>query len=306
MSGKPPQRPSPAPRNWPGWLGAGLIWLTGKTPQPVALALSRPFGWLMARLMKGRRHVAQRNIQRCFPDFTEEQRASLLRQHFRAMARMPFEVAWSWSASDRFMRRVGALRGEEHLRAAVDEGNGVLLFTGHFTCLEIGGRLTGMAFPEARLVYRPLGNAVIEWYQNRGRARYSGGGFSKRELRRTIPFLRRGGVLWYAPDQDFGAEQSEFVPFFGISTATLATTSRLAELTGCAVVPMFPVYEERSRHYEVTFFPALENFPSGDLAADLTRVNTMLEQQIRLVPHQYWWIHRRFKTRPEGEPPFYD
>lgn len=301
-----PNRPSLAPGNWPGWLAAGLLWVIGKTPQALALSLTRPLGWLMVRLMKSRCRIAERNIERCFPELGQAQRESLLRENFRSMARMLFEVAWSWSASDGFLQRIGELRGAEHLRAALDEGRGVLLVTAHLTCLEIGGHIAGRRFPQAKLVYRPLNSPVLEWYQNRGRARYCSGGFSKRAMRRAIPFLRAGGILWYAPDQDFGADQSEFVPFFGIPAATLAATVRLAEMTGCAVVPMFPVYEESSRRYVVAFLPALKNFPSGDLAADLTRINAMLERQVREAPGQYWWIHRRFKTRPEGEPPFYD
>jgi KDO2-lipid IV(A) lauroyltransferase len=113
-------------------------------------------------------------------------------------------------------------------------------------------------------------------------------------------------MLWYAPDQDFGRRQSLFVPFFGIPAATLTATARLVELTGCRVVPMFPRYDEATGQYVVQFHPALENFPTGDIVADLTRVNAMLEEQVRKAPEQYWWIHRRFKTRPEGEPTFYD
>jgi KDO2-lipid IV(A) lauroyltransferase len=129
---------------------------------------------------------------------------------------------------------------------------------------------------------------------------------SKRDMRTAIRYLRGGGVLWYAPDQDFGPKQSEFVPFFGIPAATLAATVRLVELTGCRVIPMFPRYDARSGQYVVTFRPPLDDFPSGDIVKDLARINAMLEEQVRAAPEQYWWIHRRFKTRPDGEPPFYD
>jgi len=287
-------------------LAAGLLWVLGKTPQTLALSLVRPLAWLMARLMASRRRVAERNIERCFPELGQAQRENLLRENFRSMARMLFEVAWSWSASDAFIRRIGELVGAEHVEDAANRGCGVLVVSAHLTCLEISGHIAGKRFPQAMFVYRPLNSPVLEWYQNHARARYCSGGLSKRELRRVIPFLRAGGILWYAPDQDFGAHQSEFVPFFGVQTATLAATVRLAEITGCAVVPMFPVYDEGRHRYVVTFLPALENFPSGDLVADLTRINAMLERQVREAPGQYWWIHRRFKTRPEGEPPFYD
>jgi KDO2-lipid IV(A) lauroyltransferase len=124
--------------------------------------------------------------------------------------------------------------------------------------------------------------------------------------RKAIRILKKGGVVWYAPDQDFGADQTTFAPFFGIQTSTLLATRRFPALTGCAVVPMFPRYEEGTGTYVMTVFPALENFPTDDVLADLTRVNAIMEEQARKVPEQYWWIHRRFKTRPPGEPPFYD
>ena len=300
------RRPPLTPRHWAGWLGVGLLWLIGKTPQSVALALSGPLAWLMTRAMGRRRRVAERNIERCFPDLDAEQRAELLAGCFRSLARMLFEVAWSWSAPDRFMNRIRSTEGLEHLKEAAAAGRGVLLVTAHFTCLEIGGRLAALAFGDAAGMYRPLRSPVLEWYQNRGRSRYAVCMIEKSDLRGAVRYLRGGGVLWYAPDQDFGAKRSVFAPFFGLQTATVVATERLVQLTGCAVVPMFPVYDASSRRYTVKFWPALEDFPTGQVVADLTRINALLEEHVRQAPEQYWWIHRRFKTRPPGEPPFYD
>jgi len=300
------RRPPLTPRYWPGWAGVGLLWLTGKTPQWLALALSRPLGWLLARAMRRRRRVAERNIERCFPQWTTAQRSTLVQESFRSLARMLFETAWSWSASDRFHRRVGRVEGLEHVRTATAEGGGVLAFTAHFTCLEIGARHAAQAIGGGAGMYRPLRSAVLEWYQNRSRAHYTERMIPKNDLRAAVRYLRQGGVLWYAPDQDFGAKRSVFVPFFDIPTATLVATERLVELTGCRVVPMFPVYDRAARRYVVRFLPALDDFPSGDVARDLARINRSLEAQVRQAPEQYWWIHRRFKTRPPGEAPFYD
>ena len=230
-----------------------------------------------------------------------------MRDSFRALARAVFEIAWSWSASDSFMRRLSRVEGVENLLAAKAGGRGVLLITAHLSCLEIGARMMvlglGPGIPVSG-IYRPLRNPVLEWYQNRGR-RYGASMISKREMRSAIRLLRNGGLVWYAPDQDFGREQSEFVPFFGIQTATLLATHRLPLITGCAVVPMFPVYDESTRRYTIRFLPALDSFPGPDAAADLARVNAIMEQHIRAAPEQYWWIHRRFKTRPEGDAGFY-
>jgi len=306
MADKDNRRPPLTPRYWPGWLAVGFLWLLGKTPQPMALALSRPLGWLLGRLMKGRRRVAERNLERCFPELGAGDRAALLAENFRSVGRMPFEMAWSWSASARFLRRVGRIEGLENLQGAAAEGRGVLLITAHFSCLDIGAHILALAFGDAAGIYRPLRSPVLELYQNRSRAQWTEHMFRKDDLRSALRYLRKGGVLWYAPDQDFGPKQSDFVPFFGIQTATLKATERLVTLSGCAVVPMFPHYDRAQRKYVVSVGKALEGFPSGDRLQDLARINALLESQVRQAPEQYWWIHRRFKTRPAGEPPFYD
>lgn len=306
MTDESTPRPSLSPRNWPGWIAVSVLWLLGRSPRWFGLALSKPLGWLLYHLVTRRRRIAERNIERCFPDETPEKRREIVRQNFSALARMVFEVAWSWSAPVSRIRRMSRTVGAEHVRAAQASGKGVMLITAHVSCLEMGGRVAVFTVPTARPVYRPLKNPVLEWYQNRSRARYVAGCISKREPRAIIRFLRRGGILWYAPDQDFGPERSIFAPFFGIETATLEATERLVQLSGCKVVPMYPVYDAATKTYEVTFDAALENFPSGDAREDLGRINRIFEEKIRARPEQYWWIHRRFKTRPEGEPPFYD
>lgn len=307
MKGTVEQRPPLTPRYWSGWLVVGVLWLLGKTPRALGLGLSRPLGWLLGRLMKGRRRVARRNIERCFPELHEADREALIDGCFLSLGRMPFEIAWSWSATDGRLHQMGRHEGLPAARAAFADGRGVLLISAHFTGLEIGGRLTTLALPRgAGSVYRPLRSPVLEWYQSRCRARYAEVQISKRDMRSAIRYLRGGGVLWYAPDQDFGPRHSMFVPFFGIPAATLTATLRLVELTGCHVVPMFPRFDAATRQYVVKFLPPLEDFPTGDTLADLGRLNAMLELQVREAPEQYWWIHRRFKTRPPGEPPFYE
>ena len=299
-------RPPLSPRHWPGWIAVGLLWLLGKTPRWLALPLCRPLSVLLRRAMVSRRRVAERNLERCFPELVPEERTALLAASFESLARMLFETVWSWSGSRRFLRRITECHGLEEALAAREGGRGLLLFTGHFTCLEIGARVTATVLPGAGGMYRPLRSPVMEWYQNRSRYRYASIMIPKDDLRGAIRFLRRGGMLWYAPDQDFGAERSEFAPFFGIPTATLTATTRLARMTGCRVVPMFPRYDRARRKYVITFFPALENFPGDDEVAALARLNALIEEQVRAAPEQYWWVHRRFKTRPPGDPPFYD
>ena len=266
--------------------------------------LSVPLSTIMWHALKGRRKIAQRNIERCFPERSAAGQQAILKGCFRSLARTVFEIAWSWSASAARIERMGSIEGIENFYAASESGRGVLMVTAHSTCLEIGARIMAMTIRSSG-IYRPLKSPVLEWYQNRSRLSYGEAMISKRETRRAIRMLKEGAVVWYAPDQDFGPAQSVFVPFFGIQAATLLATHRLPQLTGCAIVPMYPYYDARRRHYTVRILPALEGYPGEDAVADLTRVNAALEAEVRKVPEQYWWIHRRFKTRPDGEAPFY-
>jgi KDO2-lipid IV(A) lauroyltransferase len=306
MSNRKPSRPSLAPSHWLGWLAVGLMWLIGKLPWRVGFGLSAPLGWLLLRLAGRRRRIAERNLARCFPGLDDGQRERLLAAHFRALGRMLFETCWSWSAGEARIRRAARIEGAEHLDTARAGGKGIMLITAHATCLEIGGRIACIAAPETHPVYRPLRRPVLEWYQNRSRAAYSASAIRNRDTRGILRALRRNEAIWYAPDQDFGAERSVFAPFFGIETATLEATVRLVQLSGCAVVPMYPVFDSPGGTWTVRFDPPLDDFPTGDVRADLTRVNRIFENKIRRAPEQYWWIHRRFKTRPDGEPAFYD
>lgn len=302
----PPPRPSFAPRHWGGWLAAGLLWLLGHLPRAVGRTLVSPLGPLMRMTMSSRRRIAERNLALCLPELTDAERHRLLKGCFRSLARTLAETAWCWSGPRHDI--VGITRitgdGDDHLNRAIASGRGVLVVTAHVSCLEIGARVLG-DLCEGYGIYRPLGNAVLEWYQNRGRAWYAKGMIGKRDIRGAVRVLRRGGVVWYAPDQDFGPEQSVFAPFFGVPTATLLATHRMPKMTGCQVLAMFPRYVEARGSYELDISPVFDNFPSDDPEADLARVNAVLEAQVRQAPEQYWWIHRRFKTRPPGEPDIY-
>jgi len=298
-------RPPFTPIYWSGWLAVAVVWVLGKMPRFICLSATAPLAVLIRRLMTRRRRIAERNIERCFPELSAAERDAVLKGCFRSLARAVFETAWSWSAPARRIRRMGHVEGLAHVEAARRSGRGVLFVTAHLSCMEIGARLLANELPLAA-IYRPLRNPVLEWYQNRSRLGYGKAVISKRDMRSAIRLLRQGALIWYAPDQDFGPGQSIFAPFFGIQTATLEATRRLAQLTGCAVVPMFPVYDERQRKYVVNIQPALDSFPGQYAGEDLARVNAVMESHIREVPEQYWWIHRRFKSRPQGEGPFYD
>lgn len=281
-----------------------LLWVLGRLPRRLGRWLLAPVGPLMLRLLGSRRRIAQRNIAIALPELSAGAQDRLLRQSFRSLARMIVEMAWCWAGRPRDLEKIVEIRGLENARAAYERPGGILIVTAHVTCLEIGARALGVSFP-GRGLYRPLSNPVMEWYQNTGRSRYADGMIPKRDLRGAIRYLREGGVLWYAPDQDFGPKQSVFAPFFGVATATLLATHRLPRISGCQVLLMMPRYDAGQDLYIVEFSPALEHFPTDDPVADLTRINALLEAEVRKAPDQYWWVHRRFKTRPPGEADLY-
>ncbi len=298
------ERPSFAPRNWGGWLQVALLWCLGRLPRRLGLLLVAPLGPLMRWALGSRRRIAERNLEACLPELDAAEREAVLKDSFDALARMVVETAWCWAGRPASLESLVELRGFHELLASREEGRGLLIVTAHVTCLEMGARSLG-ELEDGYGMYRPLGNPVMEWYQNRGRSRYAKGMLSKRDLRGVVRALRRGEVIWYAADQDFGPQESAFAPFFGIQTATLLATHRLPSLTGCQVAVMMPRYDRARDRYVVEVTLPMMDFPSDDPVADLTRINALLEAEVRKAPDQYWWVHRRFKTRPEGEPDFY-
>lgn len=293
-----------AVRYWPVWLGLGAMKLMAALPHRLQLALGCGLGRLYGRLDRHRRHVVATNLRLCFPALDAAARTRLARAHFEALGMGIFEVASGYWAPRARLARLGEVRGLEHFDAAAARGRGIILLTGHFTTLEIGGGLLALHRPYHPM-YRPNANALFNEVMNTERARRTGGvSLDRRDLRGVLRALKRNGAIWYAPDQDYGAQGTVFVPFFGIPANTITATSRLARLSGAAVLPYWP--ERRvDGSYCVHVLPMLEDFPSGDDTADAARINALIEGWARAVPEQYYWVHRRFKNRPPGEAPVY-
>ena len=281
-------------------LGLLPVRLLGRLPPGLARGIVRPLGPLMRLTMRRRRRIARRNLALCLPQLSSARRERLLRKHFVQLAESLAEIAIAWQRPGKLAEEFGEVSGLAHLATARADGHGVLLVTGHATCLEMGARLFGEQVPACG-IYRPLRNQSLNAFQNQGRARYAEAMIPRHDLRSMVRHLRSGGVLWYAPDQDFGPERSLFAPFFGIPTATARGLLELARMGRARVVPMYPVKDEQSGRVTVYLEPGFENFPSGEPEADLARFNAFLERRIRQAPAQYWWLHRRFKTTPPGQ-----
>ncbi len=293
------------PRYWPAWLGLGAIWLLARLPYRVLLGVGHGIGTLTAHLPGERRRVAERNLQLCFPQLSDGERTSLLRATLADLGLMLVEFALAWMGSDRAIASVPcAIEGLEHLQRCRAQSRGVLLVGAHFSHLELCARLVSQRIRIAGM-YRIMDNPVFERAVLRARLHYADAMFTKDDIRRTVTYLKRGGMVWYAPDQDMRGKDAVFVPFFGIPAATITATHHLARLSGAAVIPFFHRRRDDGRGYILRLEAPLENFPSTDVVADTARVNVAIERMVREAPAQYLWVHKRFKSRPPGEMSLY-
>jgi Kdo2-lipid IVA lauroyltransferase/acyltransferase len=292
------------PRFWLLWLGLGVLWLVAQLPYRLLLRLGRGLGGLMYRLASSRRRIAARNLALCFPQMSRAERKALLKENFASTGITFFEmaIAWWWPAAR--LRRLGTIEGLEHLRKAEADGQGVILMALHFTTLEMGGGLLGMA-QNMYGMYRPHKNPLFDYVQRRGREQRLLGVIGRDDVRGMLKLLRAGGVVWYAPDQDYGAQRSVFVPLFGTQAATVTATSKFARMGRAQVIPFTQQRLPDGQGYRLVIHPPLADFPTESEDADCLRVNQWIEQAISVCPEQYLWAHRRFKTRPQGEPKLY-
>jgi KDO2-lipid IV(A) lauroyltransferase len=249
--------------------------------------------------------VVDTNLRLCFPELDPERRRALVDAHFAALGRGLFETALAWFASDQRLSPRFAVEGLEHLERALASGRGLLLLTGHFTTLEMGARIlcTTLALPFHAL-YRPYDNPVMDFWMHRLREKWSRlPALPRDDVRGLVRALRAGRAVWYAPDQTIAPELSVFAPFFGVPALSLTATSRLARMGRSLVLPYFPNY--RAGVWTIRFQPTLDAFPGHDEVQDASRINAVIESGVRLALSDYFWIHRRFKKRPNGESKVY-
>ena len=283
----------------------GVLKLIARLPRRVLMAVGRGLGVLIQHFPSRRRHVAEVNIALCFPELSKAEQAALVDAHLRDIGLMMVEFALGWMGTDRAIARTPVtLEGIEHLETARALGKGVLLVGGHFSHLELCARLVSRHIRIAGM-YRRMDSAVFEWAVLRARLGYAGAMFDKDDIRGTVKYLRSGGTLWYAPDQDMRSKDNVFAPFFGVPAATITATHHLARLSGALVVPFFHRRLPDGSGYALRLGAPLRDFPSADPAFDTARVNTSIEQMVREAPEQYLWVHKRFKTRPPGSPDVY-
>lgn len=290
------------PKHWAVWFALGLLWTTVQMPQALRMAVGSGLGKLAWAVGKSRRHITLVNLRLAYPNLDEAKREQLARDHFTAIGRGVIEMAMCWWLSDARCRKLAKYDGLEHLKAALEDG-GVLLLSAHFTPLEFSGRLLALEV-ELSAMFRPSKNEVLNWAWTKFRSKIAARAIPRDDVRGMLRTLKDGHPVWYAADQSKAFKYTATVPFMGEPALTNTASSRFAKLGKAKVVPFFVHRSADNKSYVLKFSPALDNFPSGDEAADAERMNLLIEEAIKDAPEQYFWLHRRYKNRDGLADPY--
>lgn len=283
-----------------------LLYLIQLLPFCAIQQTGRFFGWAAYYLVAPRRRIGRINLEKCFPEWDERKREAVLKAHFMEMGKLLAEYGLYWYGSAGRLKKLVRYRDKHYLDDALAAGEKVILLYPHFTAFELAVYALNQDVPLISM-YSHQKNPVLDAQILKGRHRYDNVFLIGRTegLRAIIKQLKKSDAPFlYLPDQDFGRKDSVFVRFFGIQTATIAGLSRIAALTGAKVIPAIPT-RQADGTVELRFYPAWENFPTDSPEADAQRMNNFIEARVREQPEQYYWLHKRFKTRPEGEAEFY-
>ncbi|MBS3804809.1 MAG: LpxL/LpxP family Kdo(2)-lipid IV(A) lauroyl/palmitoleoyl acyltransferase [Oleiphilaceae bacterium] len=290
------------PRWWPTWFIVGFIWLISRLPLAAQWRLGVWLGELVYRLGRHRRHITETNVGLCFPELSAAEQRQLAHKAFHSNGIGILEIGLAWFRDPTDFTPITEVHGLEHVNAALAQGKGILLLGGHYSTLDLGGSLVTQ-YIEADIMQRDHNNPLLNAVMTRARERRYGTVLGSKDLRGLLKRLKANRIIWYATDQDYGRKNTVFAPFFNTLATSVTTTARIAERSGCAVIPFSHFRREGELGYDIHFQPALQNFPSGDDLADAAKVNRAIEQEIRRYPDQYLWMHRRFKTRPSPADP---
>jgi KDO2-lipid IV(A) lauroyltransferase len=291
-------------------LAVGLLWLLHWLPLPVLAALAHALGALLYRLAGSRRRVGLRNLELCFPTMPLPERRALLRAHFGWLTQSLLDRAVLWWASPERLRRLIRVEGDIDLaeREMQTTGRPTMWLCPHFVGLDVAGAaiLLCQKRPGAS-IYQTQSNPLMDKLMKRGRLRFGNAEIFPRSdsVKPLLRAIKDGRGFFNLPDMDFGSRDAAFVPFFGVQAATLMAPSRMARMLGMVVQPVIAEVLPRGQGWKVRFMAPLEGFPTADAVDDTARMNRFIEGEILRQPAQYLWVHKRFKTRPEGEPGLY-
>jgi KDO2-lipid IV(A) lauroyltransferase len=293
------------PGYWFTWIV--YLYMRGIVHLPLRwqLGLGRLLGRSLRLLLYPKRHIADRNLAVCFPELTAAERLRLRNKHFESIGMSVSEMAMAWFGSEERIRSVVKINGIEHLQQALARGNGVILFSAHFTTFEFPFAALKPSCPTLCAMYRDQRNEMWNVIMQKGRGRNIDELFPKNSVRAMVKALKDNAVVWYAPDQSYRKKYSALVPFFGEPAMTNTATSRIAGMTGATVLTYFCRRLEDGSGYVVDIGAPLAGFPTEDLVADTARLMDALADYVRRYPDQYCWIHQRFKGRPPPYPDIY-
>lgn len=282
----------------------GLMWLLHWLPLPVLGRLGDAVGALLFVLVRSRRRITLTNLRLCLPHMPEQQRRAIAKQHFQGYARSVLERGILWWASEARLKRL--ITVEPGVPLAAFESGPTILLCPHFVCLDVAGVAITLETSGCS-IYSEQKNKVFDAALRKGRSRFHPVRLFARTdgIKPIIRAMRERLPFFMLPDMDFGAKDAEFVPFFGIPAATLTATARLAAATGAKVIPVIATFLPNYRGWKVQFYPAWENYPGPDMTEATRRMNAFIEERVLEAPAEYFWAHKRFKTRPPGEPGFY-
>ena len=271
--------------------------VSSKFPYGAQMSLGLIAGRFIFHFAHKRRAIAARNLELCFPEMTIAERQELLRAHFCSLGRGLFESGLAYWASDERLRDLARIGGMENLQAGLARGHGVILIAGHFTSMELAGRLLALVV-DYDVVFRPFSNPEIDSIVHAGRQRGVGKVIPKKSFRQFFKGLKENRAILVTVDQASTARNKVMAPFFAVPAPTSINVARIAQKTGATVLPLLWLRKPDLSGYRVEIGIPLTGFPSGDALTDASRINTLIEEQIRQAPEQYYWIHRRFKAEP--------
>ena len=288
-----------SPKYWLTWLWLGLLRAICWLPYSWQMMLGRGIGWLGYWLIPSRRHITKVNLSLCFPDWSADKRQQCVKDSFASLGMGIVEMGMAWWLPQRKLAALTKFTGTEYIEEARKSNRGILLIGGHFTTLDLVGRLLAEHYPIC-VTFRQTKNQLVNAIMTNMRERHFHRSFDRHDVRQFVRALKDEQMVWYAPDQDYGRKVSVFAPFFGVPAATITATAKLARMTNAVLIPMRQYRLPSQEGYLIEFAPPLENFPTGDEVKDATTINKVIEQGVLKAPEQYLWQHRRFKTQPEG------
>jgi len=281
-----------------------VMWLLHWLPLPLLGRLGEAIGALLFLLMRSRRRIALINLRLCLPERSESERFALAKAHFQAYTRSILERGILWWASETRLQRL--IVSEPPVPAELMQASPTIILCPHFVCLDVAGAAIAMEIPACSMYTRQQ-NKLFDEALRKGRSRFRPAKlFSRSEgIKPVIRAMRSGLPFFMLPDMDFGAKDAEFVPFFGTPAATLTAPARLAAATNAKVLPVVATFLPGYKGWKVKFYPPWENYPGEDMVTATRYMNAFIEERVLEAPAEYFWAHKRFKTRPPGVPSVY-